>query len=98
MKLPKHTPGPWHRNIPPATHYPTIFAGRSTHIARVVERGLPPWEVEANANLIAAAPELADAGEAAVRALRCLLDAHPERRERYQPVLDQLEAAIAKTW
>ena len=54
----KHTEGPWSRNIPPATKYPTIFAGRNTHVARVVTRGLPPKEVEANCDLIAAAPDL----------------------------------------
>ena len=53
-----HTPGPWHRNIKPATKYPTIFAGRNTHVAHVATGGLPPEEVEANLRLIQAAPEL----------------------------------------
>jgi hypothetical protein len=53
-----HTPGPWHRNIPPATKYTTIFAGRNTHVARLSVDGLPAAEVEANCNLIAAAPDL----------------------------------------
>lgn len=57
-----HTKGPWHRNVPPATKYTTIFAGRNTHIARVVtDGGLTPEEVEANCELIAAAPELLNA-------------------------------------
>ena len=54
----KHTPGPWHRNIKPASHYPTIFAGRNTHVAVVQTRGLPEPEQEANTYLIAAAPDL----------------------------------------
>ena len=54
----KHTPGPWHRNITPATKYNTIFAGRNTHVARLAVDGLSADEVEANCNLIAAAPDL----------------------------------------
>lgn len=53
-----HTPGPWHRNIKPVTKYPTIFAGRSTHIAKIVEHGIGLSEAEANCDLIAAAPDL----------------------------------------
>lgn len=53
-----HTPGPWHRNIKPARHYSTIFAGRCTHVARLATDGLTDGEIEANCNLIAAAPEL----------------------------------------
>lgn len=54
----KHPPGGWHRNIPPASKYPVIFAGRNKHVAQVISRGLEPDEIEANANLIAAAPDL----------------------------------------
>lgn len=54
----KHTPGPWHRNIAPATKYNTIFAGKNTHVARLAVDGLSADEVEANCNLIAAAPDL----------------------------------------
>lgn len=61
-----HTPGPWHRNIKPARIYPTVWAGRNTHVA-VVVRGAPRGsgaetmsdeELEANINLIVAAPEI----------------------------------------
>jgi hypothetical protein len=55
----QHTPGPWSRNIPPATKYPIVFAGRNTHIAALrVDRGVTDQEAEANINLIAAAPDL----------------------------------------
>lgn len=54
----EHTPGPWHRNIKPASKYNTIFAGRNTHVARLVIDQLAEGEVEANCNLIAAAPSL----------------------------------------
>ena len=54
----KHTPGPWSRNIPPATKYNTVFAGRNTHVAHLEVRGMDAGEIEGNCNLIAAAPDL----------------------------------------
>lgn len=53
-----YTKGGWSRNIKPASKYPIIFAGRNTHIAQVITKGLPEEEAEANCNLLAAAPEL----------------------------------------
>jgi hypothetical protein len=56
---PQHTPGPWHRSTKPITKYPVIFAGRNNHIAVVIcHEGLTSAECEANADIIAAAPEL----------------------------------------
>lgn len=52
----QHTPGPWSRNISPAAKYPTIYAGRNTHIARVMSAGLTEEETEANCNLVKSAP------------------------------------------
>ena len=57
----KHTPGPWSRNIKPATKYNTIFAGRNTHVCHLTVTGLTPDEIEANCDLIAAAPDLLEA-------------------------------------
>ena len=54
----KHTPGGWARNIAPARKYNTIFAGRNTHVAHLATSGLSDEEIEANADLIAAAPDL----------------------------------------
>lgn len=54
----RHTPGPWHRNIKPASRYPVVFAGRNTHVAQVATRGLSDDEIEANCDLITAAPDL----------------------------------------
>jgi hypothetical protein len=53
------TPGEWHRNIKPATKYLTVWAGRNTHVARVVRDGLSEEAVEANISIIAQAPTLA---------------------------------------
>jgi len=53
----EHTPRPWHRNIKPARKYPTIYAGRNTHVTYLATSGLTDDEIEGNCNLIAAAPE-----------------------------------------
>ena len=54
-----HTPGPWHRNIRPASRYPVIFTGRNTHlITAVPARGIPDDVADANHDLICAAPDM----------------------------------------
>lgn len=53
-----HTPGGWNRNIKPASKYNVIYAGRNTHVAALSTSGLSEEEIEANCNLIAAAPDL----------------------------------------
>jgi hypothetical protein len=83
----QHTPGPWSRNIKPATKYPTLFAGRNTHICTVSVSGLPPETVEANLLLIRAAPELL----AALEALAALPNKH-----RPEEMWEAARAAIAK--
>lgn len=70
-----HTPGQWHRNIKPAWQYPIIFAGRNTHVARVLTTGLPEDEVEANCDLIADAPRLKAENERLRGALEALQEA-----------------------
>jgi len=64
----KHTQGPWHRNIKPATKYNVVFAGRNTHIAKL-ETDLPSDGVEGNCNLIATAPDLLEVCKVAVERL-----------------------------
>lgn len=54
----QHTSGPWHRNIKPARKYPTVFAGRNTHIAVMQSISLTDEEIEANTNLVMASPDL----------------------------------------
>ena len=82
-----HTPGPWDRNIKPASKYPTIFAGRNAHVAQVVSSGLTPDEVEANCDLIAAAPDL-------LAALKELLSAPDKHRPAR--VWEDARAAVAR--
>jgi len=60
-----HTPGPWHRNIRANGKYPVIFVGRNQHVAVATgHETISPDEIEANIDLIAAAPELLAALEA----------------------------------
>jgi hypothetical protein len=58
----KHTPGPWFRNVPPATKYVTIFNGpngKHGHVVDVIPcRGVPLEQAEANLSLIADAPAM----------------------------------------
>ena len=93
-----HTKGPWHRNIPPATRYPTIFAGRNTHVARVVtDGGLTPEEVEANCDLIAAAPELLKALEAMLEIYGGAYDNECRRKnEQEQGIIAKANRAVEK--
>lgn len=67
----KHTPGPWHVG----NKYPAdVYAARAGHaIARAVNPQCD-GECEANARLIAAAPELLEALNLAVKLLRENID------------------------
>lgn len=77
----KHTPGPWH-----CRGFPTISAGKGNGmVAKVLERYMDRAEREANARLIAKAPELhalalriarlnRDAGEIGAGMLASLVD------------------------
>jgi hypothetical protein len=58
METQKHTPGDWHRNIKPASKYPTIFAGRNKHVCVLCTDGLTKAEIEGNADLIKEAPAM----------------------------------------
>lgn len=77
----KHTPGPWHRNIPPAKMYPVIFSGNNRHIAEVNIRRLTYEEIDANASLIAAAPEMLEALQKAlltISRMKLSMQVHPD--------------------
>lgn len=87
----KHTPGPWHRNIKPASKYNTVFAGRNQHIAHLHVYGLSDDELEANCNLIAAAPELLKA----LKLADVLYSKDLSRQDR-NDCIDEIRKAIAK--
>lgn len=81
-----HTKGPWHRNIKPARKYPIIFAGRNTHVCQVLNH-VDDAEMEANCNLITAAPALLDAVEALLDG--CPLDLNSK------PLITNLRRVVA---
>jgi hypothetical protein len=92
-----HTPGPWHRNIRKDGKYPTVYAGRNKHVASASaiydDKGqFDGAEVEANIDLIAAAPDLLAACEAALS----LLNNIGKGNWAQTPAGDALRAAIAK--
>ena len=89
----RHTPGPWHRNIKPATKYTVIFAGRNTHVAAVIPGNLDPAEVEANMCLVRAAPDLLAACQAAEGLTAWALDNGANAAAG--AILDMIRAAIA---
>ena len=47
----------WSRNIPPATKYSTIFAGRNTHILHLAS-GHSPEDTEVLANVMTQVPQM----------------------------------------
>ena len=57
----KHTPGPW--GIMKGDHGPMIFSGECGRAVAMLARQVTTAEREANARLIAAAPELLEALE-----------------------------------
>ena len=97
MNAAKHTPGPWSRNIKPASKYCTIFAGQSTHVAVVCTQGLTEDEIEANTDLIAAAPDLL----AALKWAMDYISLHEGRNDKHAFCVNnclhkQARAAIAR--
>jgi hypothetical protein len=70
-----YTKGPWTVNIKPARKYSCIFAGRNTHVCYLATDGLTDEEIEANCNLLAAAPEMLEALIAVARSTMPLEDA-----------------------
>lgn len=99
----KHTPGPWQVKYDEQTGRPSgIYApddagipGAVGHIVRLRGLGLPSSEkAQANARLIAAAPDLLEAlivAKATIDELNAMC-----RATTYPKVFDQINAAIAK--
>lgn len=93
----KHTQGPWGRNIAPAWKYPIIFAGQNTHVAKLITNELPESEQEANARLIASAPDLLEALKGLMQ--RAVKDAEKYAQNGNEPIwayISDASDAIAK--
>lgn len=92
----QHTPGPWHVNTLEVVPH-TIHAARG-HVALVsvgTMREVPSDEIEANARLIAAAPDLLWALQSCDSAMSAIAVGHAPPAS-FQNVLADARAAIAK--
>jgi hypothetical protein len=85
----KHTPGPWRVNGE-CIEYGPFVAGDGWCVAKIVR---DPPETEANAHLIAAAPELLEACKYAQHRLQTAIR---RGRKTDQPCLEMVEAAIRR--
>ena len=95
MSKTKHTPGPWRVQV--TGHSFVVEAHTHTEVISVDENGNPcRWSEynEANARLIAAAPEMLAALETAYMALIGYLPAH--RNDVTDAAISAARAAIAK--
>lgn len=91
----KHTQGPWRVKIPTdgSTHYPHIVDVKYEHVlCRLTDLYCLPDRLDANAQLIAAAPELLEALESLTGMAECFAD---ELHNRHPDVLKAKEV-IAK--
>ncbi|MDE1997972.1 MAG: hypothetical protein KGI52_03480 [Burkholderiales bacterium] len=93
----KHTPGPWVVDEPHQVFASSI--GEYVAITQIEDhRPIPSEQVEANACLIAAAPELLDAAENALNTLIacCVSAGGVDDRKAILEAQQMLRAAIAK--
>jgi len=88
----QHTSGPWNRNIRAGGKYPVIYSGRNNHVALVLKAD--PDEMEANIDLISAAPDLLAAAQAMADSFADCVKTELALSEF--PALAALVAAIAK--
>lgn len=93
MKKPKHTPGPWEAKIDPELEQFFIRASNGDKVAHAaIFKGRPierrsDLEIESNARLIAAAPELLEALKAVQVA---------QRKGTYADAFALVDAAVKK--
>jgi hypothetical protein len=92
----EHTPTPWHRNIPPASKYNTIFSGRNTHVLHLSSSGLDNKEIEANADFIVRAVNAHDDLVAALEAVIDYEDVMLPAGSYGEEVHNKARAALAK--
>lgn len=99
----QHTPGPWTRGEDsPISHPSWIIGAPGAPVAECCHYGLDPRDYEANATLIAAAPELLAALESCLAELAgyemMLFEdgGHDDDCAEYHAVMDKAQAAIAK--
>jgi hypothetical protein len=85
-----HTPGPWRASKSPKDGW--FIVDRDDHLAHNLLYGLPDAELEANARLMAAAPELLALCREALAAVEALDEEYPSDDR----LAARIAAAIAK--
>jgi hypothetical protein len=91
MNNPQHTPGPWHTGEGKAAIIVYDAMGNAVCDAKVFHGKRREGESEANARLIASAPNLLEAAEGLLS-----LRNRPSTDEELETAVDTLETAIAK--
>jgi hypothetical protein len=92
----KHTPGPWQLGFNRQTNRITIFDKHAVNVAYIQPGDKISEQAEADARLIAAAPQLLTALETALRELTQWQHLNPED-EDLPVVIDEVKDAIKKT-
>ena len=101
MSTTKHTPGPWRVSTANPLQVNTDKGGDSVGVAESQKYNAPntfcdPNEAEANAKLIAAAPELLEALDGLLLTVGMTAFKHEGQRAVLQEACDIARAAIAK--
>lgn len=91
----KHTQGPWVAIPMPDGSIDICKSNAGYHIAQMLYTGYPA-DVQANARLIAAAPDLLAALEIAEGRLMCIDAQKLDTVARNDDVIDRIRAAIAR--
>lgn len=92
----KHTPGPWSIKVGPSEYAIGTKYGIICDMRLPNEYGVPITEIDANADLISAAPELLAAAEAIIANWPAYWIILPSWPPEYKQRLDALKAAISK--
>ena len=93
----KHTPGPWITDGYPGKP-PLLVANRTDVICMFLDHErIKKKDIEANARLIAAAPDLLASGKARIEALEALLACYRLGKRATEKLLTQLEQS-KKGW
>ena len=92
-----HTPGPWNCNRSSASGYDIVCSENSpTDVCVISRRDKTTGEIDANARLIAAAPQLLDALQTTAANLRSWKAANGDGITTFDSWLEVVEEAIAK--
>ena len=96
MNAPKHTPGPWEVRIAGKDPRPCVFGHDGLPTALAAGVAVARCEREADARLIAAAPDLLAGAERALEILRSITDLPSDLAPFRETAAKMLNEAIAR--